>query len=107
MNVTTYMLTLYYKETCPFCQRVMQMAENLGVEFDLKDIEEEAFAAELIEKGGKSQVPFLVDAEKDVSMYESADIIDYIRDNYAGTASTENKPRIHTAADATCVACEG
>lgn len=101
------MLTLYYKETCPFCQRVMQMAENLGVEFDLKDIEDnEELQAELIEKGGKKMVPFLVDTEKDVSMYESADIIDYIRDNYAGTA-TATKPRIHTAADATCVACEG
>jgi len=102
------MLTLYYKETCPFCQRVLQMAENLGVEFDLKDIEsDDAIAAELIEKGGKRQVPYLVDSEKDVQMYESSDIIDYIREHYAGTASTETKPRIHTAADATCVACEG
>ena len=102
------MLSLYYKESCPFCQRVMQMAENLGVEFDLKDIEDdEAIAAELIEKGGKRQVPYLVDTEKDVAMYESNDIIDYIRENYAGTAA-ENKPRIHNAgAAAVCVACEG
>ena len=85
----------------------MEMAENLGVEFDLKDIEDdEAIAAELVEKGGKRQVPYLVDTDKDVAMYESNDIIEYIRDNYAGTAS--QKPRIHHAgADATCVACEG
>jgi len=84
----------------------MQMADNLGVEFDLKDIEEEAIAAELIEKGGKRLVPYLVDTDKDVAMYESNDIIDYIRDNYAGTAA--DKQRIHNAgADATCVACEG
>lgn len=103
------MLSLYYKESCPFCQRVMQMAENLGVEFDLKDIEsDDAIAAELIEKGGQRQVPYLVDTEKDVAMYESNDIIEYIRDNYANTASAESKPRIHTAgADSTCVACEG
>ena len=84
------------------------MAENLGVEFDLKDIEaDDAIAAELVEKGGKRQVPYLVDTEKDVSMYESNDIIDYIRDNYAGT-TTDKKPRIHNAgAAATCVACEG
>lgn len=101
------MLSLYYKESCPFCQRVMQMADNLGVAFDLKDIEDdEAIAAELVEKGGKRQVPYLVDTDKGVAMYESNDIIDYIRENYAGTA--ENKPRIHNAgADATCVACEG
>ena len=83
------------------------MAENLGVDFDLKDIEsDDAIAAELVEKGGKRQVPYLVDTDKDVAMYESNDIIEYIRDNYAGTAS--NKPRIHNAgAAATCVACEG
>ena len=102
------MLTLYYKETCPFSQRVLQIAENLGVEFDLKDIEDsEDIVAELVEKGGKRQVPYLVDTDKDVAMYESNDIIDYIRDNYAGTAA-ESRPRIHNAgADATCVACEG
>ena len=101
------MLTLYYKETCPFCQRVLQMAENLGVEFELKDIEEDENATALIAAGGKRQVPFLVDSEKDVSMYESADIIDYIREHYAGSASTETKPRIHNAGASTCVACEG
>lgn len=99
------MLSLYYKESCPFCQRVLEMAENLKVEFDLKDIEDEAIAAELIEKGGKRQVPYLVDTERDVAMYESGDIIDYIREHYANTAET--KPRIHNAGSATCVACEG
>lgn len=101
------MLSLYYKESCPFCQRVLQMAENLGVEFDLKDIQDdEAVATELVEKGGKRQVPYLVDTEKDVAMYESGDIIDYIRDNYAGEAAAAAKPRVHMS-DSTCVSCEG
>jgi glutathione S-transferase len=102
------MLNLYYKESCPFCQRVLQMAENLGVTFELKDIEsDDAIAAELISLGGKRQVPYLVDTDKGTAMYESGDIIDYIRDNYAGTAAAD-KPRIHQAGpDATCVACEG
>ncbi len=83
------------------------MAENLGVEFDLKDIEDDAaLAAELIEKGGKRQVPYLVDTDKDVAMYESNDIIDYIRENYAGVATAVAKPRIHMS-DSTCVSCEG
>ena len=100
------MLTLYYKETCPFCQRVLQMADNLGVTFDLKDIEEEANAAALVEHGGKRQVPYLVDTDRDVAMYESSDIIDYIREHYADTDANAG-PRIHRADDATCVACEG
>ena len=83
------------------------MAENLEVEFDLKDIEDdETYASELAEKSGKQQVPYLVDTDKDTAMNEPNDIIEYIRENYAGTASS--KPRIHNAgADATCVACEG
>ena len=101
------MFTLYYLPTCPFCQRVMQVAENLNVTFDLKDISDDAVRDELIEKGGKGQVPYLVDTDTDVAMYESSDIIDYIRDQYAGTA-TDKKPRVHNAgAAATCVACEG
>ena len=51
-------------------------------------------------------MPFLVDTDNDVTMYETNDIIDYIRNNYSNTA--EAKPRIHTAgAAAVCVACEG
>jgi len=102
------MLTLYYRPTCPFSQRVLQMADNLKVEFDLKNIsEDEAAAKDLIEKGGKQQVPFLVDTEKDVSMYESYDIIDYIRDNYANTGTeTAKKPRVHISSSV-CESCEG
>jgi len=101
------MLSLYHTESCPFCHRVLDMAANLGVELNLIDIEGDAVAtAELIEKGGKRQVPYLVDTDKDVAMYESNDIIEYIRDNYAGVASSAAKPRIHMS-DATCVSCEG
>lgn len=103
------MLTLYYKPACPFCQRVLQMADNLKVELELKDItEDETVLAELIEKGGQKQVPFLVDTEKGVSMYESSDIIEYIRDNYVNTAdsTTVSKPRVHVSGSV-CESCEG
>lgn len=102
------MLTLYYKPTCPFCQRVLQMAENLKVDLDLKDVSDsDEAAAELLEKGGQKQVPFLVDSEKDTSMYESDDIIEYIRDNYANTGgAAEGKPRIHVGGSV-CESCEG
>lgn len=85
------------------------MAENLKVEFDLKDVsEDDAAREELIEKGGKQQVPFLVDSEKGESMYETSDIIEYIRDNYANSAapSDSSKPRVHVS-NAVCESCEG
>jgi len=103
------MLTLYMRSTCPFCQRVMQMADNLKVSLELKDIDEDdAARAELSEKGGKEQVPFLVDSEKEVFMYETNDIIDYLRDNYANTAGekTDKQPRVHVGGS-TCESCEG
>lgn len=104
------MFTLYYKPTCPFCQRVLQMAENLNVSFDLKDIsEDESARLELIEKGGKQMVPFLVDTEKGVLMYESSDIIDYIRENKPAPAeesAAAGKPRVHIS-DSVCESCEG
>lgn len=103
------MFTLYYKPSCPFSQRVLQMGENLGVSFDLKDIsEDETLASELVEMGGKGQTPFFVDAEQSVSMYESSDIIDYIRENkpQSAEAAAKPKPRVHMS-DAVCESCEG
>jgi len=104
------MLTLYYKPSCPFCQRVLQVSDNLGVQFELKDISEsEEALAELLEKGGKQQVPYLVDDERGVAMYESGDIIEYVREHYAGStqeAGAVSRPRVHIGGS-TCVSCEG
>lgn len=85
------------------------MAENLHVDLELKDVgENEAYKAELREKAGKTQVPFLVDSEKGVSMLESSDIIEYIRDNYANTGAepTASQPRVHISSSV-CESCEG
>jgi glutathione S-transferase len=84
------------------------MADNLKVELELRDVsEDETVLAELLEKGGKKMVPFLIDSEKEVSMYESNDIIEYIRDNYAKTGGeTSTKPRVHIS-NSVCESCEG
>ena len=101
------MLTLYYKPTCPFCRRVIAVIERLELEVDRKDISaDDAIAAELEEKGGNRQVPYLVDSDKDVAMYESDDIVDYLQKNYGESEAGPAKPRVHIS-DATCVSCEG
>ncbi|MCA9359976.1 glutathione S-transferase N-terminal domain-containing protein [Candidatus Kaiserbacteria bacterium] len=104
------MLTLYYKESCPFCQRVLQIAENLKVELDLRDVaSDESQLAELIEKQGHGEVPYMFDTEKEVAIDESSDIIEYMRENYAQTASSRvsaAKPRIHVGGSV-CESCEG
>ena len=78
------MLTLYVKTGCPFCHKVLSASEDLGISFDeIKNIADDAVAAELIELGGKRQVPYLVDSNYQVKMYESEDINTYLRDRYS------------------------
>jgi len=104
------MLTLYYKPSCPFCQRVLGEAERLNVKFNLKDISgDSVLTNELLEKGGKQMVPFLVDTERDESMYESNDIIAYLEQHYSSTAEASASSfgglRIHKGDD-TCESCQ-
>lgn len=99
------MLTMYYKPTCPFCRRVMAVTDRLGVEVEMKDVNDDTIAAELIEKGGKRQVPYLIDTDQAVEMYESDDIVAHLQKHY-GEGGGESKPRVHIS-DSTCVSCEG
>lgn len=77
------MLTLYTKTGCPFCHHVLVAGEELGISFEEKNIADDAVAAELISRGGKRQVPYLIDNEHGVEMYESDDIIEYLKEHYA------------------------
>ena len=103
------MLTLYYKPTCPFSQRVLGEAEDLGVKFNLKDISaDDSLAQELIDRGGKRQVPYLVDEEKKKEMYESGDIIEYLKENYSGgnTSPSFNGVKVHNDGADVCDTCQ-
>lgn len=100
------MLALYYRPACPFCQTVLEYADEHNVEFELIDLSEgDDVVAELIEKGGKKQVPFLEDTDRGESMYESKDIITYLQTHYAN-GNGGGKPTVHVTGS-TCVACEG
>jgi glutaredoxin len=76
------MLTLYMRPTCPYCHEVIAAAQELGIELEEKNVADPEVLAELLERGGKPQVPYLVDAERDVEMYESEDIIAYLQEHY-------------------------
>jgi len=100
------MLTLYYKPTCPFCRRVMAVIDRLDLTVELKDTNDTEAAAELISRGGKATVPYLVDDNKNVEMYESDDIVTHLQANYSKAAATPSRPRI-SISDNVCVSCEG
>lgn len=99
------MITLYYKPTCAFCRRVLAVIERLELEVVMNDVTaDEAFAQELVEKGGKMQTPYLIDDATDTALYESDTIVAYLQKQYGQPIAT-SRPRIHIS-DSTCVSCE-
>jgi glutathione S-transferase len=81
------MLTLYIKPYCPYCSRVIAANETIKAPLTLRDISAIPEAkAELLEKGGKMQTPFLEDIDRGVRMYESDDIITYLHTHYGSGA---------------------
>ena len=79
------MLTLYVKTGCPFCAAVLKKLDEESIEYEERNIADETVLNDLLARGGKKQVPYLVDEEKEVEMYESADIIEYLDQNYSTT----------------------
>ena len=99
------MLILYYKPTCPFSKKVLGAAMKLGLGLDLKNIKgNEVATKELIDLGGKKQTPFLVDTDKNIKMYESDEIIDYLAENYSqGLDKAKlSEVRVHNGQNGTC-----
>jgi glutaredoxin len=80
------MLTMYVKTSCPYCALVLGVVEKLGLDVEQKNIADDTVASELIARGGKRQVPYLIDTEKGVEMYESSDIAEYLEKTYSKAA---------------------
>lgn len=78
------MLTLYVKAGCPFCAMVLLKLDELGLEYDEKNIADTGIADELVARGGKRVVPYLVDTDAEVEMYESADIVKHLDMRFGG-----------------------
>ena len=75
------MIELYVLDSCPYSQKVMKYLEENHIEYVKHDVSEPKNYEALQEIGGKSQVPFLFDKDKDLKLYESDDIIEYLKNN--------------------------
>ena len=73
------MLELFILETCGYCKRVMEYLDEHNIPYTKIDIAEPQNIDLLLRIGGKRQVPFLVDKDRNVEMYESKDIIEYLK----------------------------
>lgn len=70
--------TLYYKKSCPYCQKVLRFMDENKITLDTRDILQPGNQNDLVRIGGKKQVPCLVIGRN--ALYESEDIVAYLRD---------------------------
>jgi len=76
-------LELWSFEASPFCRIAREVLCSLEIPYRLHNVgrgspRREAF----VERSGKMQVPFLVDPNTQVELFESADIVRYLRATY-------------------------
>ncbi|MCP4339477.1 MAG: glutaredoxin [Desulfobulbaceae bacterium] len=76
------MIQLYLSASCPFCKKVVLAASQFGLQegkdFATIDAAPGTAGREVVlSVGGKTMVPFLIDG--DTSMYESDDIVAYLK----------------------------
>jgi len=80
-------LALYQFKTCPFCIKVRQEMRRLSLDIELRDTQHDTTHREaLLRGGGKAMVPCLRirdDQGNSRWMYESGDIIAYLRGRFA------------------------
>lgn len=73
-------LVLYSRSQCPYCKKVIKFLKSVNKKIPIKDIGKDSSAAkELLKVGGKKQVPCLFINEE--PLYESSDIIQWLKDN--------------------------
>lgn len=109
------MITLYVKSNCRFSAKAIASLKEHNVPYTEKNISDPKVLAELIELGGKRQVPFLDDDSRtpyliddDVDMYESNAIVRYVEEKYSkGGGEKKAGITLYVSDDADiCEACE-
>ncbi|MCH7597784.1 glutathione S-transferase N-terminal domain-containing protein [Patescibacteria group bacterium] len=80
------MITLYSSLGCLHCTKVIETLDHeIGEDFIVRYISKPENRKE-VEKGGKLQVPYLVDEEADTSLYEADDIVAYLKKQYKSSS---------------------
>lgn len=74
---------LYNFEASPYCRKVREVLVELDLHHHVKNVGKRSQRRpELIARGGKMQVPYLIDPNTGVELYESNDIVAYLRKTY-------------------------
>lgn len=77
-------IVLYELQGCPYCAKVKQKLDDLGLEYESRMVEaDKSKRDEVAEVSGQRGVPVLVDPENDVEgMPESDDIVAHLEEAY-------------------------
>jgi glutathione S-transferase len=76
-------LTLYNMEGSPYCRKAREALSEFDLEYVIRNVPKGSpKRAELKERGGKVQVPYLVDPNTKHEMYESDEIVAYLEEEY-------------------------
>ena len=80
-------MALYHFKMCPFCVKTRRQIHRLALKIESRDARNDPkWNQEIIEEGGKYQVPCLKITQDDGSvewMYESTDINEYLEKKFA------------------------
>jgi glutathione S-transferase len=84
------MLELYQAERCQYSANVRETLTDLGVSYVVHnprsaagETRNEQTHDQLRTLGGEDQIPFIIDHQRGVTMYESNDIVAYLEEHYA------------------------
>jgi glutathione S-transferase len=78
------LVELYDFEACPYCRRVREALSEFDIDALIFPCPKGGtrFRPRVAALGGKQQYPYLVDPNTGSQLYESADIVDYLRRTY-------------------------
>jgi glutathione S-transferase len=77
-------LVLYSFEASPFCRIVRERLSSLEIPYELRNVARGSPSRPaFVKKSRRMQVPFLVDANTETAMFESAEIARYLEETYA------------------------
>ncbi|MFB6200560.1 MAG: glutaredoxin family protein [Halorhabdus sp.] len=81
-------LELYVLPGCPFCAKVTEKLDDLGLDYESHEVPASKSAREEVQEvSGQTGVPVLVDHENGIEgMPESDDIVEYLEATYGSGA---------------------
>jgi glutathione S-transferase len=85
-------ITLYRLQACPFCERVVRVLNDLGLEYDSRFVEARHSRRDVAKRvSGARTAPAIVDSRTGVTMSESANIVEYLETTYGEGGAIERR----------------